>query len=123
GHESRGSVEMSWMLEDASDDELGRPGAGLRSSARAGSVDLARYSHLTFVHRYAPLSPPGRDCRGATEFVVFVTCGALGQEGVPQFELSLPTSEAWAAAEVDLRDLNQVGGALPHPTNLKACLA
>jgi serine/threonine protein kinase len=123
GHGSRGSVEMQWMLEDVLDaKDGGRAGAGMRSPARAGVIDLSRHSRLTFAHHYAPTIPPGLECRGAAEFVVFVTCRSLADGAVPQFEYQLPVSEAWGVASVPLDGLQELAGASP-PTNRKACLA
>jgi hypothetical protein len=123
GYQSRGSVEMSWLLEHVLDGKLGPPGAGLRSTVRAGAVDLSRYGYISFSHRFAPMNTPGLECKGVSEFVVFVTCRSLGQDRTPQFELAVPVSEVWARASIDLRDLREVGGPLPRATNLKACLA
>jgi serine/threonine-protein kinase len=123
GHRSRGSVEMSWLLEHVLDGERGPAGAGLRSVARAGVVDLSDYGRLSFAHRYAPMVTPGLECKGVAEFVVFLTCRSLGQDRAPQFELSIPMSEAWTSESIDLRDLREVGGPLARATNLKACLA
>lgn len=123
GHGSRGSVEMQWMLEDVLDAKHGRAGAGMRSPARAGVVDLSGRSRLTFAHHYAPTVPPGLECRGAAEFVVFVTCRSLAGDAVPQFEYRLPMSDGWTLANVELDALQEAaGGGSPH-TDLKACLA
>jgi serine/threonine protein kinase len=123
GHDSRGSVELQWLLEDVLDGKGGRSGAGLRSPARAGVIDLSRHSRLTFAHRYAHMVPPGLECRGATEFVVFVTCRSLPDAVVPQFEYRLPVSNVWAIASVELGALKEdtAGGA--SSTDLEACLA
>jgi len=123
GYESVGSVEMQWLLEDVPDSKDGRSGAGLRSSARAGVMDLSRHSRLTFVHRYAPMITPGLECKGATEFVVFVTCRALGDGYVPQFERTLPVSEAWAMASVELAQLTEATPGGAPPTHREACLS
>jgi eukaryotic-like serine/threonine-protein kinase len=123
GYQSRGSVEMSWLLEHVLDGKLGPPGAGLRSTVRAGAVDLSRYGYISFAHRFAPMNTPGLECKGVTEFVVFVTCRSLGQDRAPQFELPVSVSEVWTSTSIDLRDLREVGGPLPRATNLKACLA
>src|SRR5690606_26836979 len=85
GYDSVGSVEMQWLLEDVPLSNAGRSGAGLRSAARQGVIDLSRHSRLRFVHRYAPMNTPGLECRGASEFVVFVTCRVLGDGVVPQY--------------------------------------
>jgi hypothetical protein len=69
------------------------------------------------------MNTPGLECKGVSEFVVFITCRALGQERAPQFELPIPVSETWTNVSIDLRDLREVGGPLPRATNLKACLA
>jgi len=123
GHESHGSVEMQWMLEDVLDaKDGGRAGAGMRSPARAGVVDLSRHSHLTFGHHYAPTVPPGLECRGAAEFVVFVTCRSLAGDAVAQLEYRLRVSDAWALASVPLDGLQEPDGASPL-TNRRACLA
>jgi eukaryotic-like serine/threonine-protein kinase len=122
GHESGGSAEMSFLLERLAGSKVGRAGAGLRTSAREGSVDLSQFARLSFAHRHASMSTPGLECQGTSEFVVFLTCRALGQERVPQFEHSVSSSESWALVSIDLRDLREVGAALPRATNLKACL-
>jgi hypothetical protein len=114
---------MQWFLEDVLDGKDGRAGAGMRSAARAGVIDLSRHSRLTFAHHYAPMITPGLECKGATEFVVFVTCRALGEGTVPQFEHALPVSEAWALASIELAALEEVTPGGASPTNLKACLA
>jgi eukaryotic-like serine/threonine-protein kinase len=123
GHQSRGSVEMSWLLDHVLESKLGPAGAGLRSAVRGGVVDLSGYRHLAFAHRYAPMVTPGLDCQSASSFVVFVTCRSLGEERAPIFELSIPVSTDWATTSVDLYDLREMGGPLEHATNLKACLA
>jgi hypothetical protein len=123
GHQSRGSVEMSWLLEHVLDGKFGPAGAGLRSLVRVGAVDLSGFGYVSFAHRFAPMNTPGLECKGVSEFVVFITCRALGQERAPQFELPIPVSDAWTSVSVDLRDLREVGGPLPRATNLKACLA
>jgi serine/threonine protein kinase len=124
GHDSRGSVEMSWLLEHVLDSKLGPAGAGLRSQVRVGAVDLSGYGLLTFAHRFAPMNTPGLECSGVSEFAVFVTCRSLAQDRAPQFEVAVPVSnESWSSASIDLRDLREVGGPLPRATNLKACLA
>jgi hypothetical protein len=123
GRGSRGSVEVQWMLDAVDDGKDGPSGAGLRSSARAGTFDLSRYSRLAFAHHYAPWNPPGLECRGATEFVVFVTCRALGEGFVPQFERRVPVSDAWVDASVELGGLAEASHGSPNPTNLQACLS
>jgi hypothetical protein len=123
GHQSRGSVEMSWLLYHVLESKLGPAGAGLRSAVRGGVVDLSHHSHVSFAHRFAPMITPGLECRSASSFVVFATCRSLGQERAPIFELSIPVSTDWATTSVDLYDLREMGGPLAHATNLKACLA
>jgi serine/threonine-protein kinase len=123
GYASRGSVEMQWLLEDVLDAKDGRAGAGMRSPARAGVVDLSRHSRLTFAHHYAPMLTPGLECRGATEFVVFVTCRSPAGGAVPQFEYRLPVSEAWAIANIELRSFQEATAGGSAPTRLSACLA
>ncbi|HTV20065.1 MAG TPA: serine/threonine-protein kinase [Polyangiaceae bacterium] len=123
GYASRGSVEMEWMLDELLDGKAGRSGAGLRSTARAGVIDLSRRSRLTFAHRYAPVNTPGLECKGAKEFVVFVTCRALGEGFVPQFERTLPVSDVWTIASVELLGLTEATRGGSSPTNLSACLA
>lgn len=123
GHASQGSVEMQWMLEDVLDAKDARAGAGMRLPARSGVVDLSRHTGLTFAHRYAPMNPPGLECRGAAEFVVFVTCRSLGDGVVPQFEHVLPVSQAWALARVELGALKEATADGSLSTNLSACLA
>jgi serine/threonine protein kinase len=122
GHQSRGSVEMSWLLDHV-ETNLGPAGAGLRSAVREGVVDLSRYASTSFAHRYAPMVTPGLECRGASAFVLFATCRSLGQERAPIFELSIPVSLEWSTTTIDLYDLREVGGPLAHATNLKACLS
>jgi serine/threonine protein kinase len=121
GYGSRGSVEMRWLLEDVLDAKDGRAGAGMRSSARAGVIDLSRHERLMFAHHYAPTVPPGLECRGAAEFVVFVTCRSLADDALPRFEYRLPVSDEWASASIELDTLRGAVGS--SPTNLKACLA
>lgn len=123
GHQSGGSAEMSFLLERLASGRVGRAGAGLRTSARDGSVDLSQFERLSFAHRHAPMSTPGLECQRTSEFVVFVTCRALGQDRVPQFEHSVAISEAWAVASVDLGALHEVGAPVSGETNPRACLA
>jgi eukaryotic-like serine/threonine-protein kinase len=122
GHQSRGSVEMSWLLEHALDGKVGAAGAGLRTLVRGGQLDLSGYGSVSFTHRYAPMNTPGLECKGVPEFVVFLTCRSLAQDHTPQFELSIPMSDTWASTSIDLRDFREVGP-LSRATNLKACLA
>jgi eukaryotic-like serine/threonine-protein kinase len=124
GHDSRGSVEMQWLLEDVLDaKDGGRAGAGMRSAARAGVVDLSRHSRVTFAHHYAPTVPPGLECRGAADFVVFVTCRSLAEDAVPQLEYRVPVSDAWAVASIELGALQDAAAGSSPPTDPKACLA
>lgn len=123
GHRSRGSVEMSWLLDHVLGSKLGPAGAGLRSSVRSGVIDLSPYGHVSFAYRYAPMVTPGLECRGASSFVVFVTCRSLGQDRAPNFELAVPVSMDWSTTSLDLHDLRETGGPLARATNLKACLA
>jgi hypothetical protein len=122
GHQSGGSAEMSFLLEHLAEGKLGHAGAGLRTSARSGSVDLAQFTRVSFAHQHAAMSTPGLECQRAAEFVIFVTCRSLGQERAPQFELPVKMSESWAVSSIDLRDLREVGVTLPRATNLRACL-
>jgi len=69
------------------------------------------------------MNTPGLECKGATEFVVFVTCRALGEGSAPQFERRLPVSDAWTTASVELAGLSDVTPAGATPTGLAACLA
>jgi hypothetical protein len=123
GHDSRGSVEMQWFLEDVLGGKGGRAGAGMRIPARAGVIDLSRYSRLTFAHRYAPMVPPEFECRGATEFVVFVTCRSVPEAAVPQFEYRLPVSNVWAIASIELDALKEDSAGASSGTSSRACLA
>jgi eukaryotic-like serine/threonine-protein kinase len=121
GHDSRGSAEMSWFLEDARAAQVEPAGAGLRSVARSGVLDLSRYSTVTFAHRYAPMTTPGFECKTAGEFVVFVTCRSLAEE--PELELAVSVSADWSTASVKLSDLKEVGGSSSPATEREACLA
>jgi hypothetical protein len=68
------------------------------------------------------MTTPGFECESAREFVVFVTCGSLGEGRVPEFALVVPRSEAWTTASIELFDLREAGEPLAQATNLKACL-
>lgn len=122
GHDSRGSAEMSWFLEDTSDNQLEPAGAGLRSVARLGVIDLSRYSSVTFAHRYAPMTTPGFECESARELFVFLTCRSPAEERVSEVELAVPVSKEWSTMSVKLLDLRVARSPFPQSSSLETCL-
>lgn len=123
GRASQGSLEMPWRVEDTQNGQLDHPGAGVRSVANPGPIDLSSYSRLVFSHRFQAGSSVQVQCKKARTLIFQVTCRRLRQDYLPQFELSVPMSPTWAASVLPFSDLRETSATSPRATPVSACLA
>jgi protein kinase-like protein len=121
GYQGSHSLEVSFLLEPVAGAKA-LPGAGVRSSALRGSVDLSRYRQVVFAHRQQSMQTPGLECETPSELVVFMTCRLPGHDESWAFEQRVPASQAWALAALGLADFKAAEGRESPPLS-EACLS
>jgi protein kinase-like protein len=120
GYQSSHSLEVPFLLEPMEGTKV-LPGAGVRSSALRGSLDLARFHEVVFAHRLEPMQTPGLECETPSELVVFMTCHPRGPDEGVAIEQRVPVSQAWAVATLELSRFRAVDGRA-SPPSIDACL-
>jgi serine/threonine protein kinase len=125
GHNSNHAIRLQWLANDPLDGKRQYPGAGLRSIAANGYVDLSPYTRFVFSHRYDGPGASGRlpisstACRRDSFFVIGIHCSEFNTS----YDFRVPVSETWTTRSVALADFREPEYLPPSGATLKQCLA